>query len=501
MLESLRVSPTVPLLLALGLLLLMIGHGLQRVRQPVQRAFLAVLLTNCVWLLGELGYVRADAATLKWTWGLMEFFGVLTLPVAWIALVQRYLSPHPEPVPPRRLLKLLAVPALTLLLIWTNGTHRLVWSYAGPAPDWTTVQRGWAYWAGVVGYANVLLAWGVVQLLQARRSARGADRAQVTLMLLAVVMPTVVNTLYLLGLNVLPGLNPTPVSSALSLLPIAWGMARYGLLHVAPVAHSQVVQHLPDAVFVLDTRGRIVDANVRAADLAGQAHHVLPGRRLHEVLPAWPDEPGGAPVEWRHAGQVWEVQRSTVRDAGGAEIGQTVVARDITARAQEHDRVQQLAHEDALTGLGNRRAFERDLEREQARAARHALPMGLVLLDLNGLKQVNDQLGHASGDALLAAFGQALLSGFRPEDGVYRLGGDEYAVLLADSPPHGESAIWDRMARVVRDVQDRGFPGVSVSVGVAYFPDDGAGEMLISKADARMYAHKRRTTPDPLPLS
>lgn len=479
-----------PLLLAQVVTLLMIGTVLPRVGQPVHRAFLVLLIGNSVWLLGNTLTNMAVPPALRWHWGLVEFFGILTMPVAWVALVERYLRPHPEPLPPRRLLALLVLPAVTLLLMWTNDAHRLVWSYTTELPQWGMARRNVAYWLGVVVYANGLLVWGALRLLLAWRSARGTDRAQLAVMLLAAVVPFVTNTLHLLGFQPLPGINSTPVSFALSLVPVAWGMVRYGLLRVAPLTHRQVVEQLADAVFVLDTRGRIVETNVRAAQLAGRPPADLRGRHPRDLFPTWPLLTEQAPAEWRFGEEVWEVQPSTVHNAQGGRVGQAVVARDVTARAHEHARVQRLAHEDALTGLGNRRAFEADLGRELARAARHGLCLGIVIIDLDGLKSVNDHQGHASGDELLAAFGRSLAAAFRSGDRAYRLGGDEFAVLLAQSTLAGQPSVQERVARSAAAVRDQGFPGIDASVGIAYFPHDGTGEALVRLADLRMYEDK-----------
>ncbi|HVW31625.1 MAG TPA: GGDEF domain-containing protein, partial [Acidimicrobiia bacterium] len=94
------------------------------------------------------------------------------------------------------------------------------------------------------------------------------------------------------------------------------------------------------------------------------------------------------------------------------------------------DRLQEAACVDALTGVQNRRSFEADVRRELGRVSRHGGTFSLVMLDLDGLKAVNDTLGHTAGDARLRALGRALTATTRREDTAYRVGGDEFAVLL-----------------------------------------------------------------------
>jgi PAS domain S-box-containing protein len=123
-----------------------------------------------------------------------------------------------------------------------------------------------------------------------------------------------------------------------------------------------------------------------------------------------------------------EVNRHALRADGGWSI--VAVARDITERRRTEEKLRQLAHYDALTGLPNRRMFHECLARamEQADALRQQVV--LMYLDLNDFKNVNDSLGHAGGDALLREVGHRLHGALYPRDSVGRLGGDEFGIVL-----------------------------------------------------------------------
>jgi diguanylate cyclase (GGDEF)-like protein/PAS domain S-box-containing protein len=179
------------------------------------------------------------------------------------------------------------------------------------------------------------------------------------------------------------------------------------------------------------------------------------------------------------------------------------------------------AHIDPLTGLGNRRAFRRDLDRaiQQASGGEAAdqtpdhasgqcagpfssQPLGLLSVDIDGLKQLNDRLGHDQGDALLRQFSQALQQALGSTAPLYRLGGDEFVALLpelgrwadADDRAAWEAApsrIIDRLEQATRATRDAGFPQVAASGGVAVFPAEASSaEGLFQLADERMYAAK-----------
>ncbi|GGR03686.1 hypothetical protein GCM10008957_15750 [Deinococcus ruber] len=146
---------------------------------------------------------------------------------------------------------------------------------------------------------------------------------------------------------------------------------------------------------------------------------------------------------------------------------------------------------DPLTSLPNRRAFQRDLDALLSQAERHRQAFAVVMIDMDGLKTVNDRDGHEAGDVLLRAFAESLRVHFRAEDQVYRLGGDEYALLLPQTAVQAQDEIGRRVQRAVVHTQQQGFPHAAASGGVAFAPYDGwHAQTLVSVADDRMYQEK-----------
>ena len=134
------------------------------------------------------------------------------------------------------------------------------------------------------------------------------------------------------------------------------------------------------------------------------------------------------------------------------ETGQRAITRliDLTminACRGATDELQRAAFSDPLTGCANRRAFERGLDRELARCARAELDLSVVAIDLDGLKAVNDTAGHAAGDRQLVLLVDTLRKALRSMDGIYRLGGDEFGLVLPDTSPDDAAVL---IARAVR---------------------------------------------------
>ncbi|HXA37784.1 MAG TPA: GGDEF domain-containing protein [Phenylobacterium sp.] len=155
---------------------------------------------------------------------------------------------------------------------------------------------------------------------------------------------------------------------------------------------------------------------------------------------------------------------------------------------------EELADRDALTPLLNRRAFVRELGRIRTFAQRYGLPASLVYIDLDDLKGVNDRLGHAAGDAALKAVAERLVSQLRESDIVGRMGGDEFAVILAQADHATAEAKAAALARAI-EAEPLRFGEWSaplhISWGVREITQDAEPEGLVADADAAMFARKR----------
>jgi len=159
----------------------------------------------------------------------------------------------------------------------------------------------------------------------------------------------------------------------------------------------------------------------------------------------------------------------------------------------ELKRLQLNAVTDPLTGLYNRRLFSESFEKELNRARRYGHPMGLVILDLNRFKEVNDKYGHPRGDEVLRAAAATLKKALRTSDSAFRIGGDEFALLLPQTDPAQTVALSRRIETVFAETLQTLRLSISVNLdhGVANFPQDGEqADQLIRVADERLYRLK-----------
>ncbi len=189
------------------------------------------------------------------------------------------------------------------------------------------------------------------------------------------------------------------------------------------------------------------------------------------------------------------VSTRCVRRSNGMVDHFVTVVQDITERKQAEERIQKLAHHDALTGLPNRELLIDRLLQAVTRADRDHTQVGVLLVDLDLFKRINDTLGHSVGDQLLRNVAARLQGCARPGDTVSRQGGDEFAVVLPDLANANDDAA--RIAQRILNAVARPYAlddkelHASCSIGISVFPRDGRGaENLLKNADVALYRAK-----------
>ena len=289
---------------------------------------------------------------------------------------------------------------------------------------------------------------------------------------------------------------------------------RLALLARSEERFRRIVHCADVGIWETDAQGRIAFVNPRMAALLGCAIEDLLGRPLADFM----DEEGRARLDAHgvrrmpsHAAGIgaraeltfirsdgavlWaSVATTPIVDALGGVTGTLALVTDITRQRASAERMWHQANYDELTGLPNRHMFRDRLRQEMHRSDRNATFLALLFIDLDRFKEVNDRLGHAVGDVLLADAARRIKGCVRASDTLARLGGDEFTLILAGLDRVGNV---DRIAQAIVDALARPFDlpcgqaEVSASVGIALYPADARdlGELLAS-ADQAMYASK-----------
>jgi diguanylate cyclase (GGDEF)-like protein/PAS domain S-box-containing protein len=222
-------------------------------------------------------------------------------------------------------------------------------------------------------------------------------------------------------------------------------------------------------------------------------------RYLNNVTAAW-EQVGQCTNDYRvvraDGGVAWLSSHGrTLADASGRVYRMIGVSQDITERKRQEEEARFLAYHDTLTGLPNRRLLDDRLRQAVFLAQRRDARVGVMVMDLDHFKQVNDALGHRAGDAVLREAAQRIAGCVRKADTLARQGGDEFVVVIPDLHLDSDcQVVAEKILRALAPsfrVDGRDFV-IGASIGISLFPADaGDGEALLRNADVAMYRAKQ----------
>jgi diguanylate cyclase (GGDEF)-like protein/PAS domain S-box-containing protein len=314
-----------------------------------------------------------------------------------------------------------------------------------------------------------------------------------------------------------PFVSRSPNNSLLMLQLFIVIFALMGLVLAAAVAERKrvaerfviAVESAPNAMVMVDQRGRIALVNSQAVKMFGYNREELNGQSVEVLIPER--------FRGRHPQHRMEFSSSPQARAMGAgrdlyavrkdgsefpvEIGLNPIETeygllimsaivDITERKRAEEQIRHLALADPLTGLANYRRLLDALDSEIKRHGRTARSFAVLLLDLDGLKKINDAHGHLVGSHALGRVANILRTHCREIDTAARYGGDEFVVVLPETESEAAQYVAQRISERLKN--DGEEPSISVSAGAAIFPQDGKTiEELLAAADRALYCEKR----------
>ena len=334
--------------------------------------------------------------------------------------------------------------------------------------------------------AVLLLAWGTKLLIYARLAAMGTG--------VDVLRPSTGLVTPLLLWSITLGVFAIGFVAFTESRRLRSSASRRAMLARSEERMS-VLANATQEGLVIHAGGVIVDANDRFRDMIGGDDPR--GEPVDRYLPARGNDGRGVQDEAEHA-LVRSDGRSVPVETACRSLDdeRTVIAvRDMSEKLADRRRIRELAANDGLTGLLNRRSFDALLEQRIGRATGEDIPhLALLMIDLDRFKPINDTYGHAAGDAVLRAVARRFARTVRGGDTVARIGGDEFAVLAQVDDEQDALALAERLREAATDPVETGSARVEAgaSIGVALAPRDASDdEELRHAADVALYEAKR----------
>ncbi len=494
----------------------------ERRQAPGAVWLMLIMLAGAQWAFCDAMDMSATTLEGHIFWAKCSYLGA-TPTSAFLLLFALEFSGHSRYVNRRLIGALMAVPIVSTVATFFNEYHQLTWTGFTPAPQDPRIivyGHGPLYWLTTVILTSYLFMATVILFRFALRN-RNVFAWQSTLIISAGLIPWAALMIYNFMPWLWPGLNPSIAIVATGGL-FTVSMFSFRLLDLTPVARSALFEVMGTGVLVADAQGRVLDINPAARRLLQTTGPV--GSEMGELLGSrWAAAAEGlavcpsAPIEFTSLGGGGKAVSFTVtplHDTKGACRGTVITVDDITQRIEAHralreanealtDRIAEVerlhadlserAVRDPLTGLYNRRYLDETLGRELGRSQREGRDVSVIMLDIDHFKAINDTQGHHVGDTVLCLLASELEQLTRASDIACRYGGDEFLLVMADTP----AAIALRRAEELREsftVAGSALVGgrpVTVSVGVATFPHDGHEPTdLIAAADHAVYDAK-----------
>jgi diguanylate cyclase (GGDEF)-like protein/PAS domain S-box-containing protein len=444
-------------------------------------------------------------------------------PILWFLLTLEHTG-YRNPFQKKWLYPVLVFPVFTTLLMWTNDWHHLlrrsVALYTiGNNTTSLAIECGpWFFVETVYGYFFFLLS----MYLLARFLEMSSSKKQTLIFFCSILIPLLFNILDIFKINPLKPYGASSIAFSITGIFLAWGVFRHRFLDITPIARNVVLEKIGDGVIVLDRQHRIVDANPAAYPLF-RIECISPsqviGTAIEDLISLWPE--WNEPFEMVNADRIqmelkvkdehrfYNVTSSLIAKHRQGPVGWVIIFNDITEVKQTNQRLQyqldeiqrlqeqlrEQAIRDELTGCYNRHYLNEMLVRESSRAHREKKTIGLMMLDIDHFKKINDTYGHLCGDQILQTIGRNLQQWMRVEDTVCRYGGEEFLAVL---PGISLEAIHERARSLCSQIDELQFVvtpevtlHVTVSIGMALYPvhnDDI--QQALNCADQALYSAK-----------
>ncbi|GAP08054.1 MAG TPA: GGDEF domain-containing protein [Anaerolinea thermolimosa] len=433
----------------------------------------------------------------------LEYMGLAFVPAFFLLFAIRFT--RNTPTPPGLIAGLLAMPVITVVLVFTQEHHQLY--YIHPRVTMTGFYPALSFERGIgyvltMFYALVCEFSGLVLLIVHAFRVSPRYRLQAQTIALGALFPVASSVFYFL--DFIPfHIDPIPFALSLAGVLFAFALFKLKLFELVPAARELAIDAVRDAFLVVDAFGQVQDFN--------RAITALPGAEALKIGEPLPMDNPLVKKLWPllHEGQ--DELEFFIEQSSGEERyyrakaypiygkrsqynGQAVLISDVTETVGLLHQLSYQANVDELTGLLNRRHLMKMGARELEASHRSGLPLGVILIDLDHFKSVNDTCGHAAGDEVLRSVAECFRRGVRSVDLLGRYGGEEFAVFLPGADLEATVRVAERLRESLASwsvlKQDENLR-ITASFGVYAANSDLTIDQLLSIADQALYRAKQ----------
>ncbi len=477
--------------------------ALSKSRSLISIVFAIFMSCAFIWDIGFLFEVISTTLEKKLFWANIQFFGIVFLPLAWLALT---LLTTGKTIQTLKSYMWVCIPSiLTIAIIWADPYHHL---FRGTPSLLTTnvpfpiLQNdyGLYFYAVHAPYNYILFAVAFFILLKFYKNAPAIYRRQTFILMLSVIIPLFIDLLYVINITPIPYFNFTCIFFSLSGIFLNFSIENNYFLDIRPLAFEIAIKAMDVGLIVIDSANRITYLNPAIETITGVSNHQNIGKDAPKTFPELAHlfnsdiKKGEITLTQNQFEYNYEIQRSYIQQKNNQIVGEIITLHDITEKTKLLKMTERLALTDTLTNALNRRALILQGEQEIQRAIRYQRELSIILLDVDNFKYINDNHGHLGGDKVLKEIVENIQKIIRQSDYIFRYGGDEFVILLIETDLDQAHQTAERIRNQVAQItpnQNQPTPtAVSISLGITQLLPQDTLESFIQRADQALYQSK-----------
>ena len=432
-------------------------------------------------------------------WITIEMMAAFLIPTALILMAIAYRDHQNASLSLR--LFLLVIPALNMAIQLGNEYHHLMFTDIQYIRNGNLAisqfEFGPLYYLHVV-YGNISLVFTLITLGSLWQNSHGFHKRQIELMMLVPVIYWVAYFLFIMGYSPM-GLDISAVGMLLSGLVFYYALFHYRFIELSPIARELIFEQMSEAALILDNMGRISDFNRQAMTLFPELNQQWTGAQFATLAPDYPlslSAPARQHEEkchFVHQGHHYDSLCRPLLNQAGHTVGSLLLFMDVTERERLLAQLRHHAEVDELTGVSNRRVILNQLEKAVAEAwqQRSEQPLAIMLTNIPGLRQINEQRGQLVGDDLLRQLAGMLYGQLQPDEQIGRFAADHFLLIFPNRNVE-ELRLWasELCDRVRHQLS------IELQLGMTQFESHDAVSAMLQRAELAL--SQARETRQPL---
>jgi len=464
-------------------------------KNKYQQILSSVVFLGCLlWMIGNLLELGMIDTQVKIFMNYIKYVSSEIVIIAWFIFFIYFIG-YKKWLSKRNIIFISIIPFIMILSVFTNEYHHLFFKNMSLITYRSSlvlgIEGGPLFWLDLA-YTILLITIAAGLITRILVKSYHIYKWQISVFL---VINTIILAIALIdkfSINIFPYLSKTPLVFVIGMTVLILTLSKSKISEIVPAAREFVLDSMEDGILILDNNSNILDLNLFMKKIMNPLSKNYIGKSVEEFLPGLksimekPNNGKELGISKNKKLKIFDAKISDLLNSREVKIGKVVVLRDITTRKNNENKIKYLSFHDYLTDIYNRAFFEEELRRLDVK---RRLPMSIVLVDINGLRIINDSFGKEIGDKVLIKLSKILKECFRSEDIIARLAGGTFGAILPSTSMKATLKIVKRIKDTCK--KSRRKIGFTISMGFSTKSKESQNiNEVLKEADSNMNKHK-----------